>query len=1153
MKTKLLLLVLASLFSVSFIAQIQIGTDIDGEAASDKSGISVSMPDMNTVAIGAPYNNNGNGIDAGHVRVYEWNGSVWLQKGSDIDGEAINDYSGVSVSMADSNTIAIGDYYNDGNGINAGQVRIYKWDGTSWIQKGININGESANDNSGVSVSMPDANTVAIGAYNNDGGGSNKGHVRIYKWNGTSWIQKGLDIDGEATSDQSGISVSMPDTNTVAIGAYNNDGNGASAGHVRVYNWNGSAWIQKGFDIDGEAAQDFSGWAINMSDSNTIAIGAYQNDGNGTDAGHVRVYEWNGFFWAQKGLDINGEFSNDDSGISVSMPDANTLAIGANNYPGGVTPTGRVRIYKWNGSIWFQIGEDIYGESIGDDLGKSVSMPNAYTVAIGAPYNNNGNGLDAGHVRIYKLRGIYGYIFNDINQNCLIDLEPSIANRLAIIQPGNIVVETDSNGVWFLDSLASGNYTITIDTSGNWVTSCSATQAFTVTNPDILTFAPSIGLISTQPCAGPDISVNMPFMRPCFNGQKIYVQVCNRYIATSTLDSAYVIIELDSMITPTSASMAYTDLGNNQLEFFVDTLYPGQCLDFNINTTVSCNAILGQTLCLEANLYPGDSCVFDTIPEPYIGVSPCNTPWDKSSLSVEGSCQNDSICFVITNTGDFGNGNMSCYAPVRLYIDGQLISVDSIQLLGTESISFCYSGDGRTWRLEADQHPFHPGNSHPNATVELCGNANNWTSDLVNILPMNDADPITDIYCGIVTGSYDPNDKRGFPTGITEEHQIRSNQHLEYMIRFQNTGTDTAFTVVIRDTLDENFNIFSVQSGVSSHDYDFIMYGPRVLEWTFNNILLPDSTTDEPGSHGFIKFKVGQQPDLPQGTQLLNDADIYFDFNDPIITNETVHSINDSVGISTPVTNTSIIDTICDQYIYNGLNYSQSGTYWQYIENPIGDSLVTIDVHINESSEYTFSQTECFTFTLNGITYDSSGTYTDTISNINSCDSIITVNLTIKTVDTTITQSGIVLEANNLGVTYQWINCSTNSEITGENNQTFTPISNGNYAVQLTENGCIDTSACYLVNSVGLLESTFDNNLIVYPNPTDGLLQIQLGESFNLIDIEVINIDGKIVINKQFGNKNNLDLDLTSLANGVYIIKLKADDKQAVLRIVKEE
>ena len=125
---KIILLLLLSHYSFSQITQI--GSNIDGEAASDLSGNSVSLSSDGTiVAIGA-YLNDGNGSNSGHVRVYEWNSgsSSWVQKGSDIDGEGADDRSGTSVSLSSDGTIvAIGAYVNDGNGSGAGHVRVYKF------------------------------------------------------------------------------------------------------------------------------------------------------------------------------------------------------------------------------------------------------------------------------------------------------------------------------------------------------------------------------------------------------------------------------------------------------------------------------------------------------------------------------------------------------------------------------------------------------------------------------------------------------------------------------------------------------------------------------------------------------------------------------------------------------------------------------------------------------------------------------------------------------------------------------------------------------------------------------------------------------------------------------------------------------------------
>jgi len=210
------------------------------------------------------------------------------QLGADIDGESAEDGSGAVSLSSDGNRLVIGAGGNDGNGSESGHARIYQWSGMAWTQLGADIDGEAAGDNSGDSVSLSsDGNRLAIDApFAN---GTNSGHVRVYEWSDSTWTQLGADIDGEAAGDSSGGSVSLSfGGNRLAIGA---PYNGSSSGHVRIYQWSGMAWTQLGTDIDGEAADDYSGEVSLSSDGNRLAIGAGHNDGNGDASGHVRVYD----------------------------------------------------------------------------------------------------------------------------------------------------------------------------------------------------------------------------------------------------------------------------------------------------------------------------------------------------------------------------------------------------------------------------------------------------------------------------------------------------------------------------------------------------------------------------------------------------------------------------------------------------------------------------------------------------------------------------------------------------------------------------------------------------------------------------------------------------------------------------------------------
>ena len=193
---------------------------------------------------------------------------------------------------------------------------------------------------------------MAIGAPYNAGNGaynSYKGHVRVYQYASSTWSQLGSDIDGESAGDQSGYAVSLSsDGSTVAIGALNNDGSASNAGHVRIYTNISGTWTKVGSDIDGEAAGDYSGFSVSLSgNGSTVAIGAPYNDGNGTNAGHVRIYKNISGTWTKIGSDIDGEAAYDGSGWSVSLSsDGSTVAIGALWNDGNGTNAGHVRVYE---------------------------------------------------------------------------------------------------------------------------------------------------------------------------------------------------------------------------------------------------------------------------------------------------------------------------------------------------------------------------------------------------------------------------------------------------------------------------------------------------------------------------------------------------------------------------------------------------------------------------------------------------------------------------------------------------------------------------------------------------------------------------------------------------------------------------------------
>lgn len=161
---------------------------------------------------------------------------------------------------------------------------------------------------------------------------------------------------------------------------------------------------------------------------------------------------------------------------------------------------------------------------------------------------------------------------------------------------------------------------------------------------------------------------------------------------------------------------------------------------------------------------------------------------------------------------------------------------------------------------------------------------------------VNPADNISTV-SEVVIGSWDPNDKAVSPKGIGDDGEIPVNtQTLSYKIRFQNTGTAPAVNVVIRDAIDNNIDLTSVQVMDASHEHITEIIGNELVV-TFHNIQLPDSNANEPESHGYIQVVANLKPGLAEGTQIHNTAEIYFDFNEAVITNTVVNTLKDATGI----------------------------------------------------------------------------------------------------------------------------------------------------------------------------------------------------------------------------------------------------------------
>ncbi|MGV3540432.1 MAG: T9SS type A sorting domain-containing protein [Rufibacter sp.] len=343
-------------------------------------------------------------------------------------------------------------------------------------------------------------------------------------------------------------------------------------------------------------------------------------------------------------------------------------------------------------------------------------------------------------------------------------------------------------------------------------------------------------------------------------------------------------------VVPISSSLPWVARQDSALIFDIGTLKAGERKSFVIADSTICGneGIRGLSQCVKAIITPKSTCI-----------SP-NQEWDESSvlLSANFTNQEQTAEFTIINEGA---GDMTDSTSYRVFANTSLVKEGKVKLKKGAATTLEIPATLATYRLEADQVPHHPGQSRPAVSLQPSviptGVPSMAMPTPIDHFYQDDADAEVDISCLDIIDSYDPNDKQVSPQGITARRYIKENQDLEYLIRFQNTGTDVAYNVIIRDTINEHLDIASLKVGSASHPLTYTVSGKGkpVVTFTFKNINLPDHKTNEPGSHGFVKFTIAQNLDNPKGTKIRNKADIYFDYNSPITTNEVFNIIGDTI------------------------------------------------------------------------------------------------------------------------------------------------------------------------------------------------------------------------------------------------------------------
>lgn len=235
--------------------------------------------------------------------------------------------------------------------------------------------------------------------------------------------------------------------------------------------------------------------------------------------------------------------------------------------------------------------------------------------------------------------------------------------------------------------------------------------------------------------------------------------------------------------------------------------------------------------------------------------------------------------------------------------------------------------------------------------------------------------------------------------------------------------------------------------------------------------------------------------------------------------------------------------------------YSASGIYtdvFTSIQNGC-DSTVTTNLTVLDENTFSWSPSICLgeSIVVGTNTYISSGIYTDVlISQVNGCDSTVTTNLTVVEVDTTLTVIDQTISVVTVADSYQWIDCDDNSQINGEMSQSFTPTVDGNYAVIIEQNTCVDTSYCYYIGQNGLDHLNTNNTIKVFPSLNNGVFSI-LDNGFGVRNIMIYNLMGDLVLFMDITEqKAHVDLDIRKVEKGVYIVKVHNEKETHTEKII---
>lgn len=371
-----------------------LGSDLIGAAGEQFGFVTDLNAAGNRLAVGAPWSNP-NGTRSGMVRVYEFDGTNWVPMGTELLGDTTENEFGSALKLsADGNTLAVGAPERwVGPASPPGYVRVFDWDGTAWVPRGEDLSAGVSADGFGTALDISGSgDLIAIGAPYEATVADWAGRVSVWQWTGTLWELHGSPVLGTEMFSGTGGAVALNDAGTLlAVGQ-------EGESRVVVMDWDGENWTPK----DTLWGNQAFGNSMSMDASGmTLAVGG---ESLSVSNGRVKVFTFNGSDYVPKGGNIDGQ--GDDLFLGYEphalklREDGEFLVAGSLGNIIENQVHGRVRMFQFDGQNWVHSAE-IPGAGITEQFGRSVSMNADGTVlAIGTPYTND-LVLDAGIVRVY--------------------------------------------------------------------------------------------------------------------------------------------------------------------------------------------------------------------------------------------------------------------------------------------------------------------------------------------------------------------------------------------------------------------------------------------------------------------------------------------------------------------------------------------------------------------------------------------------------------------------------------------------------------------------------------------------------------------------------------------------------------------------------